>query len=240
MFARDDSGQLRVVRESTDGEMNYLIAGMLNQPGAAFWFWLDELDGGVTLVEYENTGWRAEETAEKILADVAHNNYQKVRIFAISVGDQVARYLEAKVGDNADVLLEIVAINPCSAAELLKLPVAVAAYTLTPLTRFGCYLLGWASLSPTKFLPASGGDYSLTLLTDQGQQIIDQHVPNVTIHTVAVLVSEEDEFLDSEAICQYFPNAQIIFLPNTKHSDTFANAEVYREALLEVLQNSSF
>ena len=231
---------LRTVRDVSQDEpvMNYFIAGMLNHPEPAFQFITSYMKGGITYADFRNTGWTAWETAEAIEAHIYRHRYTKVRIFSISVGDHVARYLEQHYYNDDAIHLEIIAIDPCSSPTALKDSVDAAVMLGSPVVKLGCILAGWISVIPMPFLKTPGDNYSLFLLSSQITQIADCSTPGFTDHTIGVVLSEQDEFLDGDALHEYFETCPVITIPECRHGDTIGNAEAYRQAVIGVLQHS--
>lgn len=234
--------RLRTVRPATGDEvMNYFVAGMLNQAESAFGFIVDDLSGGITYANFRNDGWSAEATADAIINDIRKHNYTKVRIFTISVGDQAARYLESYCSDNQEKFqLEVVAINPCPSELVLNEKARRLANLGEPLLDAGCILTGWLSIAPMPFLATPGGNYSLLLLVSQVAHITSYTAPSYTTHTLGVVISEQDEFLDRDALLSYFDWVPSVTIPNCKHGDTIGNGKAYRQAVLEILAQSKF
>lgn len=209
--------------------MNYLIAGMLNQPQYAFRFLLRDIEGGYTFAQYSALGWSVEDTARRIAHDVYKNRYNAT-IYTISVGDQVARYLEAMLGDR----VKIVAINPCSNPKFLRPLFYYGARIVAPLFQVVCHLaLGWISVIP--FLYVDKCRYSLMLLADQIQEIAYGNPPTINRNTVAVICSEADEFLLNEQIIQYFSGIPTAYVPTT-HGRTVEKPTAYLDAVRDLLK----
>ena len=104
-----------VMRPAEDGEkMYYLVAGCVNQPRAAFEFLFDELDGGITLVNYHSArGCSIRSISKQVIKDAKRHNYQ-ARIIGISIGDYVSRQVENAIPDAKSV-----GINPEPTSNIL-------------------------------------------------------------------------------------------------------------------------
>lgn len=219
------------------GLMNYFVAGTLNQPKPAYQFIMNDIKGGVTWVSFRNTGWEAELTAKAILNHARRHDYKKIRVFAISVGDHVARYLEDFVRADPEIQLEVIAINPCSSPTYLNdgLRGAIKAAPALQITK---YLLGWASLLPV--IPTPGEAYSVALLEDQLLQVSRVSTPRRFERTLGVVLSKNDELLDNGRIITFLPDDVATVTIDTTHGNTIDAAKLYREATQKILQNTQF
>lgn len=236
---RTNASRLRIARSAKSGEtMNYFVAGMLNQPEPAFRFITDQVQGGITFADFRNTGWNAQATADAIIDDIQRHRYTKVRVFTISVGDQVARYLDSCYGDSSEPQLEVIAINPCPSAWVLNDKAMLAASIGAPTAIFGCFLIGWLSIVPMPFLSTPGGNYSLYLLACQGTHIADYPATGSVSQTLGIAISEDDEFLDRDELLDYFDGLPIVSIPHCRHGDTIGNAAAYKEAVRQILASS--
>ncbi len=207
--------------------MDYFIAGNLNQPEAAFEFMRSEFGENFTYVNYSTHGWSAFDTVEKIATDIIEHSYQ-ARIFTISVGDHVARYLEHY--GTRDI--KIYAINPCSNHTTLRRPLSLLLVMGAPLLGLLCCGLGWLSIIPV--IPTVGGEYSLMLLADQYMTIAYDLPPRAAAKTVGVICSKNDELLRNEIIRQFFGSAKIVEI-DTTHGDTVGAGSKYLQGMQELL-----
>lgn len=236
--------KLEVIREAKPGErMNYLIAGLFNQPRKAYEKLWDEMEGGVTLVTFRATGWRPLDMARDVANDIKQHE-RTARVYTISVGDQVGRYLNM-FRDNDT---QVIAINPCGHSSLLKSGQRKLSALGTVLCYLVSYLLGWFSL-----IPCLPGGYSLPLLADQFLQLLDYGVPQYYSNVAGLVLSSEDECLENNLITETYtereqepittlnevvrlrrasalPEVHCIVIP-TKHGDTIGAADEYRAAL---------
>lgn len=217
------------VNDENYQEMVYLIAGNLNQPEPAFEFMMSEVEPNWTYVNFETQGWSARQTAKVIIDDIQENDY-KARVFAISVGDRVARYLEEGLGEE----IEIYNINPCSSRKALK-PEWRALTSLALPVEAICHLgLGWLSVIP--FIGVEDGkSYSLITLIDQYWIMAYDRPPLETTETSGTLLSTEDEFLRNDYLKELFDNGRIIEI-ETSHADTTGSAEKYLEGIRRLLE----
>lgn len=212
--------------------MNYLIAGTGNQSESAFGFLLDELEGGITFVHYRNTGYNPKYVAQDIIRDAKANDYQ-VRLWTISVGDQVARYVEASEQIEN---LAAVGINPCSSSEIAKPSLRHGLQLILPPVGTLVTLTGW--LGTVEFIPLPGNLYSLDLLFDQACNVAYGKPPHVVDHTQAIVISEQDQCLSETEIENYFPETFTVYI-DTTHGDTAGAASEYLKAVQIIIESSA-
>lgn len=227
--------QLQVWRKArSSNKMNYFIAGIMDQPQPVFRFIKNDVQGGITYVNCSRYGWDPEKIADMIAEDIGAHNYDAT-IYTISIGDHVARCLDHPFNQN----IKIVAINPCSTPQMLRLrwrivlkPVAVLLFILRA-------ILGW--LSVVSLIPAINGKYSLALLTDQ-LLIMGFDTPRqYTKRTIGVICSQHDQFLDNQAVLGYFifiGQDRIITL-DTQHAYTVREPRLYQEAVRKILTQNT-
>ena len=225
--------------DASSAEMTYLVAGNLNQPTAAFAFLEPELDGNVTYAPFGVCGWQAQATAEQILDDISEHGYTKVNVYTISLGDHVARYIEAGI-DDSECSLQVYAINPCPTAEAVKQPLrGLLTASVVPFEGV-CYALGWLSIIPV--IPTPGDNYSLILLADQYWEIVFDDAPHDISHTVGVVCSYptpdavDDGILLNAVLQEYYQDVPVVMV-ETSHGDTIGQAEKYLQAI-RVLQDT--
>ncbi len=250
MRAQDTSkgADLVVLKEDPRSDVvNYVIAGLLNQADTVFHAYKDDFEGTVIAVNFRRTGWEPRRMAESILTDIAwrrlevstegSNAYPKVRIWAISVGGQVAHWVDTLAPAGT---VKVVAVNPCTMRVCLKS--AFWGYdTLAQGLRtiLGDHLLGWVSLLP--IIPMSGVDttapgrtwkYSPILLADQLVAIMMGGQPFGTLKADVVITSEHDQFLDNQMVRTAYmltPDDCIINI-DADHAGTAVYADQYRAA----------
>lgn len=216
------------IGDEANREMTYLIAGNLNQPQPAFNFMTSELDANFTYVKFAVQGWNAKATAKAIIKDIRKHNYE-ARVFAISIGDQVARYLEDELG--AEV--EIYSINPCSYKDTLQPKYCELTTTWALPAEILCHLLGWPTMFPS--IEVGGGDYSLVMLVDQYWEIAYGKPPLKTSCTRGVVLSTNDEVLNNDYLRSLFGETKIVEI-DTAHADTWAAAEEYLKGVKRLLE----
>lgn len=233
--------------------VNYVIAGMLNQADTAFYAFMNDLEGNVVAVNFLASGWRPAAMNTAIRSDIeARTNrteISEVRIWAISVGDQVARYLA--VAPPFQIRTRTVAINPCTTQQCLKPDLQNMGMVAKVLRGVCEYGLGWVSLVPCLNMsgtdtkaPNRGWKYTPMLLADQLVAITNGVPLTFTQYRADfVVLSTQDQFLDNTAIREVFaavPEEQILTI-ETDHSGTAVYEAQYREAirLAEAYLNST-
>lgn len=201
--------------------MNYYVAGCVNQPEAAFEFMVNDLDGGVTYVNYHATrGCNMKTIADQVIADAKERKYTKVRVIGISVGDYVGRWAEQEL-DN----VETIAINPEPSAILLQPWAKTASFWGGHAANVVSYGLGWISLIP--FYPTVGGRFSLAFIAEQFCEIGSVNdAPHAVEHTLGVINSTDDQFLDNEEIEGYFYEVPVEYA-ESDHGNTVDKAAEY-------------
>lgn len=212
--------------------INYLIAGNVAQPEQGFAFLLDELEGEIVFCNYQQCGWSPEQSAEEICADIQQrldglSGETLVRIYAVSCGDIVARYLESMSALIPYADIEIIAINPASSPQLLKPPIKWGLKIVAPLLKGVCHLAGFASCIP--FIPGTDSWHSPILLADQWMELAWSNAPHETSSTVSAIISTNDEFLVNEEIVKYFEGVRIIEVVS-KHADAKGHGREYARA----------
>lgn len=215
------------IGDPEDVTMTYLIAGNLNQADTAFKFMESELGSNYTFVQFNTKGWSAKATAKLIAKDIRDHGYYG-RIFTISLGDHVARYLEQELGRK----IEVYAINPCPNRDALQSPFRTVLRFATPFAETLCHTLGWVSYLP--IVPAFGGKYSLALLIDQYWNIYYDYPPLGASQTYGVICSTEDSFLDNDELGCFYLDANIEYV-NAGHSDIVNSADQYNSAIRSLL-----
>ncbi len=223
-------GKLQVHRKPRrNRNMNYLICGMLDFPRPVFRFLLRELTDGITLVNYHCTGWNADDMAQLIADDIKRHRYREVTVYAISIGVQAAHKLERLCNN-----VKIVAINPCPAADALKRPWRIMAQALTPVFAALIVLLGWLCALP--IIPVYNGRYSLLLIAEQICALGFTEMHGTTQHTIGVIYSQQDQFLDNAKVAEYYPNVYSVTI-DTPHAYTIRAPQRYQEAVKSILDH---
>jgi len=219
--------RMRRPQEGDAGETVFLIAGNLAQPKAAFKFLAPQLqERRCAALCYKMIGWSALETARTIVRAAGEGT---AVVYAISLGDQVARHLETLMPRGR---LKILAINPCPSRMALRKWVRWLLTVVAPVFWVVCHLLGWLSVIP--MIPATGGKYSLILLADQYMALAYGLTPWTTTRTRGVILSQHDKLLDNRYLKSLFKKSRIIRIP-TKHGDTVRAGAEYLRSVNELL-----
>ena len=225
-YAHGDVGAiLQRVRSVDDtGVMNYFVAGNLNQPKKAFAFLEDMVEGGITYVNYATTtGCSMRQIIDQVLRDAKAQDCQ-VRVFAISMGERVARFVGAELTE-----AKTIAINPAPSPRILKPHVNIGVKIVAPMMEVLTVPLGWLSA-----LPCIKG-FSLACLADQWRDIAYSYdTPKPNHATIGVVCSSEDELLSNKEIADYYEGVPIVTIEG-RHADTEGNAEAYAQALKQLL-----
>lgn len=217
-------------RTEDEGEVIFLSAGNLAQPRKAFEFLYSKLKRKqYAFLEFKMIGWSARETAKAITKAVWPGN--RVTMYAISVGDHVARYLDESP---ALTQLQIYTINPCPCRRAVRKELRILLTVAAPIFWALCHMIGWLSVIP--FIPATGGKYSLVLLADQYMTIAFDKPPIIYApHTQGVVLSAADELLDNDYLEQVFADQKIARVP-THHGDTVGMAFEYLRGVEKLLE----
>lgn len=227
---KQTGAKLEVVEPAKDGEkMYYLVAGCVNQPEPAFDFLLDELDGGITYVNYDPVrGCNIATIAEQVIADAKRHSYQP-RVIGISIGDYVARQVEDAIPGAKSV-----GINPEPKSSILRPWANLSTKVGSIIAEAASTALGWLSIIP--WYNGCGNRFSLAFIADQFQDIgFTYNTPHTTTGTVGVIISERpgkaegDEFLENSSIKEYFDGVQIVEA-KASHGNTVDMADKYLEA----------
>lgn len=211
------------IGDPEDKTMVYLIGGNLNQADTAFDFMRSEFGANYTFVQFSTKGWSPKATAKLIAQDIREHGYQ-ARIFTISLGDHVARYLEKDLGS----AVKVCAINPCPNKEALQSPLGAVLQYASPVAEVLCHTLGWISFLP--IVPSWGGQYSPILLIDQYWSLCYDSPPMVTSSTDFLVCSDDDTLLRNDVLEKDYPDANVTYI-DCGHSDIVNSAEKYYNAI---------
>lgn len=221
---------LEVMRPAEDSEkMYYLVAGCVNQPRTAFEFLFDELDGGITLVNYRSAkGCSIRTISKQVIADAKKHGYQ-ARILGISIGDYVSRQVEDAIPGAKSV-----GINPEPSSKILRPWANVSTKVGSIVAEAASAVMGWTSLIP--WYNGCGNRFSTAFIADQFRDIgFVYDAPHTTSGTVGIIVSERpgedegDEFLDNSKIREYFDGIPIAEA-KASHGNTVDMANKFLEA----------
>ncbi len=217
------------IENPEDKTMTYLIAGNLNQADTAFDFMKSEFGENYTFVQFSTKGWSPKATAKLIAQDIKEHSYE-ARVFTISLGDHVARYLERELGST----IKVYAINPCPTREALQPPLGTVLKFVSLVAELACHACGWVSYLP--IVPSWGGQYSPILLIDQYWSICYDSPPLVASNTYGLVCSEYDTLLDNNVLEYFYLDADIEYI-DCGHSDVVNSAEKYYNAICNLLES---
>lgn len=227
--------RLETWRLADDSEvMNYLVAGCVNQPRSAYDFLLDELEGGVTFVNYQATrGCSMRTIAKQVIADAERHNYQ-ARVIGISIGDYIGRRVEDALPGT-----ESVGINPEPEASILRPWARGATCAGSVLAETLTVPVGWLSVIP--WYNGCDNHFSLAFIADQFRDIgLIVNTPKATDGVKGIIISERpgkaegDEFLKNSAIREYFPGVPVA-QARTGHGNTVDGADEFLRAWKELM-----
>lgn len=233
-------GTLQVWSAAHDRKMAYLIAGPLNQPHVALKFALPDLiTSGVTMVKYQNSGYDTYQMARQIYNDIEEHDYDAT-IYAVSAGDQVARWLTYWLGPD----VRTIAINPCSTPKFLRHPTWICGSIVAVLLQMLNHLLGWLSLIPC--IPTHSGWYSIQLLADQLEKVVDGDALKTECEFVppdGFLVDMHSKFMRNSKITETYSEAPCIIMmkditdKTKQHSDELLRHSL--QALLDCVEKEA-
>lgn len=236
-FIMRGKAELRTYGKPKDGEvMNYFIAGNVGQGNSNFGLFLQgyknyHVEGGTTCVIFKPHGFWAKTVAKQIEDDALEHNY-KVRIWAISLGDEVARELEARGNLTR---LETVDINPCVDIDTVASPFSHLVRILAVPMGIIKVALGWLSYLPV--IPVDGGNYSYATLTDQYLGILFYKVPESANNyqcSKLVVYSRDDQFLRNTGVARYFYEVKSV-TADIDHGNTVLGKQAYLDAMVPEL-----
>lgn len=219
--------------------MTYCIPGIKSNTADAFKFTESTtvhedslIPGGVTYVNYDDFGFDAKTIASEIIRDIKKNHYQPY-IVCISVGDQVARYVEDKIKN-----LSIITINPITNDECLKFKVQIRLRFKQAIANFFLALSGWLG-----YLKLVRTGYktrrSLSLNNDMQNCIIGSHLEVGKTATKGLIFSHHDEYLDNAIVYDIFSyvNGIETTMVDTEHANTYIGSCLYREKATKMFKN---
>lgn len=222
-------GRLSTVYESSEnleGRKAFLIAGLQNQPDAAYQY--IELTGYNRVnLEFSFFGYNPKNAGRQI------ENLVKDRdvVCGISVGAKAIEYCPSQLD------CRVVLINPCSYPKVLRSRYYYLTRYLLPLAEVLSYGLGWVSVLP--IIPADFGHHtSIALLVDQ-LFWIGWGDPDAMTENYGVIISTDDEFLEVQQMRDAYCGAEQIEIA-TRHGRTGTKshnqAQLYNDAIDQLLQ----
>lgn len=232
--------KLKIRKAAKDGEtMTYCLPGLKSTPDSAFKFQeratIHEdivMTGGITYVYYEDSGFNPKTIAKQIVLDIKEHHYRPI-IISVSVGDQIARYLEQEIDD-----LSIIAINPAPNNECLKCDVLTLLTIKCVIKNFILASIGW--LGQLRLIKTDGKTrQSLNLVLDMENCLIRSNLEVTTKATKAVILSQYDKLLENpdvyDIFCHANSNVKIIKVA-TDHANLSIGSILYRDRIADIFK----
>lgn len=235
---------LRVLRPAQRGkQMYYLVPGFLNQGETAFEFLLDELSGGITLVNYRPTWGCSMRKITKQVARHADTHDYRPFIVGISIGDYVARGVTV-VGSE----VQSVPIDPEPHSSLLVPRVRIALRLGAIVTYVLTVILGWLSLIP--WYSRYRNRFSLAFIADQ--LFATGFTPGATNDlwrkhgVLGIIVSQKptdspensDTVIDSSRLTRYFLRQKLVKV-TARYAKTVEYGDKYLAAWRQIMAEAS-
>ena len=224
---------------------NYFLAhGFLNEPIMSFVF-LDKLlkpNCHLYYMQYDNFDYDAEAYTDQLFDKVSRVTKEitatgkKVENIAVSIslGDQIVAPIE-------ETFDQVIAINPCTYNSFLNRKYRTIIAICTPFLFAIEYALGWLSFVPV--IASDHNYYSIALIADQIYDM--KHLkPSESMRLKnqprKILLSRFDQFLDNQAIKEYYQNANIVYI-NCKHGTMSDpnDGQVYLQGLQRLCNKKS-
>ena len=232
-------------QEDDDLSTNYfLIPGFLNQSMRSFTF-LDKIlkhNCDIYYMDYDNYGYDPELYTSCLFHKVSEITKKQMEAgkavehiaISISMGDQIT----APITEMFD---QIIAINPCTNKTFLNFKFRKLVALGAPFLVITEFLLGWLA-----FLPIIQVDYvyfSIALIADQlsaMNTLRPSENKSVRNRPKKIILSNHDQFLDNQAIEEYYQNANIVYI-NCKHGTMSDpnDGQVYLQGLQRLCNKNS-
>ena len=192
-------------------EINVLIAGFFTQPFSAYRELCQAHLAQEIYVIYSCFGWNAKNSAAQL--DEALKKYTgKVNIYAISVGDKIARSMTR--------CNHIYSINPCPNPCVLRNEWQRKLPPLAILLEAVAFVLGWLSVIPA--IPTDDSPYSLALIADQLWEIsVNRSTKPYNKSLTSFVLSSKDEYINNDFIFHFYKTSWLPFETiETQHART--------------------
>ena len=235
--------QLRVIKKAKPGsKMTYLCPGMLMRSRDAFNFLIEKegiIKGGITLVEYNQTGFNPRAIAKQISEDADELNYKLIAI-GISVGDQIIRVLDEKPDEAGRHTL--ISINPCDGRSFLQKRWKTTFSILLPIAMVFSFVIGWVANFRLILGESPSSFFSLSLVLDQLKSIglSDKNAGKIACDTdtECVVLSRRDEFVYNQKVLENYTllNELNKIFVNSYHSDTVDSGDMYLAEMSKQLE----
>lgn len=226
-------GRLKILDFASEtnetSDVSILLAGIFNQPYGAFFLLPAVKSDHMIFCDYSCFGFNAKNAGKQINAmDIPSPS--RVNVYAISLGDKVARYLTR--------CTHIYGINPCPNPSVLRTnwqkilpPVALSLEIIT-------LALGWIAVIP--LVPSDDTCYSIALISDQLWEIsINRSTPPDNKGITSLVLSSKDEYIDDFKLWRFYKHLSMPEVTiDSKHGRTMdlAWSAEYNRALEELQQ----
>ncbi len=232
--------RLEVRKPAKEGEkMTYCLPGMKSDPENAFKFIENTafternlINGGITYVYYEDSGFYPKAIARQIVADVKKHHYTPY-IISVSVGDQIARHVEAELEN-----LSIIAINPATNRDCLSLDYRIKLRFKLFFENIILFFAGW--IGQLRLIKLSGNKrQSLALYNDMKNYLAKSKLAIGNTATKVVVFSYYDNILDNISVYNQFSRVTDIegILIDTEHANLSIGGILYRDKLSKIIEN---
>lgn len=224
-----------------NNQMDYLVAGIFDHPDVSMRFLQKKYNRGITIVNNSNFGWSPERIAQAIVNDIEQHNYHAT-VYAISIGDQVARFIEEAcyLRNIPEDQIRIISLNPCPNCHMLKPHWRIIAKVCTAIIAAFTYLLGWISVIP--IIPSFEHKFcSLAFISDQLLSLAAIHPPKYGCsypNTIGIVLSDNDQFLDNSQVINYFHYQTKVETIPTAHAYTVHAPHLYQAAINKILDQT--
>lgn len=190
---------IRGINPTEIGKPTFFLVGGVGAKGSKAFDWILSkkiLDGGITLIDYQNFGFNPFIAADQIRYYLTQNPRKAVFV-STSLGSEVVQlYVQA---DPVDPCYYHLMINPCLGGESVEKWAWMLTAILMPFARVVEFVLGWISFLP--LIPANGGQggwQSLTLMLDQYYWTIKSVGLNGEIAADGLIISTLDQVINND------------------------------------------
>ncbi len=221
------------------GKMTYCLPGIQANPRESFKF-LEQLTlqkpdlvpGGITYIRYNNHGFDPQQIAKQIIRDINQFEYEPY-IISVSIGDQVARFIEQKVEN-----VKIIAINPATNANSLNFESLFKLQFKLMLMNIFATFGGWLGALRT-VCTNSRRRQSISLYLDCLNCLTKSELKVSSRATVGLIVSYFDRLLDNrETVLNFsYLKERQVALVDTGHANTITGGVLYAEKLEQLLRD---
>ena len=225
-------GKMRILdfnpeKEIPPKEASILIAGLMNQPYQAFKELKSVNVERVIYAEYSCLGWNSKTSAKQLDA-IKYDPSTRVNVYAISVGDKVARHMLT--------CTHIYSIDPCPHPYVLREEISGDLAIIAVVFEILSFFLGWLAVLPV--ISCGESRFSLALIADQLWEIsIVRSTPPNNRGITSIVSSNRDEFIDRLKLWRFYKHKTMPeIITSSKHARTMdlAWSKEYDEAILKL------